>query len=110
MDFSKVFGWFLLIAGVILIGWTLRSSYDIYTGKALAPEFFAMTEKEAVTQTGTLTVEEQMQALLKEQLSEILPEGTMTKMMNLIVWSFLAFILLSGGGQIAGLGIKLVRK
>jgi len=32
MDYSRIFGWILLILGVAVIGWTLMSSYNIFTG------------------------------------------------------------------------------
>ncbi len=107
---SLIFGWILLIAGVILIGWTLRSSYDIFTAKSSLPEFFEMPGEEIVAKESALTVEEQMQAMLKEQLKGVLPADAMIKLLNLTVWSLLAFILIMGGGQVSGLGIKLIKK
>lgn len=49
---AKILGFLLLIAGVILIGWTLINSYNIFTGKIPAPEIFAMPETKTLTQTG----------------------------------------------------------
>lgn len=107
---SYIVGWILLIAGVILIGWTLWSSYDIFTAKSSLPEFFEMPKEEIVLGGTALTAEDQMGAILKEQLGNILPADMITKLLNLTVWSLLAFILIMGGSQVSGLGIKLIKK
>jgi hypothetical protein len=46
MNYSKITGWLLLIAGITIIGWTLILSYNIFTTKAALPEFFEIPEKE----------------------------------------------------------------
>jgi len=116
MATTKLFGWGLLIAGLLIIGWTLFSSYNIFTGKAVAPEIFKAETKEtelptqAKTKTPTTQAELQkdMEKMIGEQLKGILPADTIPKMLNLAVWSMLAFILIFGGSQISTLGIKLI--
>jgi hypothetical protein len=109
MNYSRIVGWILLIAGILLIGWTLWSSYGIFTAKADLPEFFEMQEEAAVKEE-PLTAEAQMEEMVREQLEGILPTDAITKLLNLTVWSLLAFILIMGGSQVSGLGIRLVRK
>ncbi len=113
----RIFGWLLLIAGIAVIGWVLMSSYNIFTAKAQLPEFFEMgTEEGVLTQAGTtgeLTPEDiqsQMQQMIGEQIKGLLPVNTIPKLLNLAIWSILAGLLIFGGGQIAGLGIKLIKK
>jgi len=116
MNATKIFGWALLIAGLIVIGWTLYSSYNIFTGKVEVPEIFKMAEKEtALPQEGQAQgiqaqMEEKVKEILGEQLKGIFPADTLPKMLNLIVWSVLAGILIFGGSQISSLGIKLIKK
>ncbi len=108
---EKIIGWILLIAGVILIGWTLLSSYNIFTARADLPEFFEPSQEELLPQEGrTQDIQAQLQQMIGEQLKGMLPVDSMTKLLNLIVWSMLAFILIFGGTQISGLGIKLIKK
>jgi len=109
MDYSKIVGWILLAGGVLLIGWTLWSSYNIFTAKSSLPEFFEMPKEEAALSGGALTAEAQMEKMLREQLEGILPVDAITKLLNLTVWSLLAFILIFGASQISGLGIRLVK-
>lgn len=112
----KIFGWTLLIIGIIVIGWTLYSSYNIFTGRAAAPEIFKIEAEEvsvAVQKKVPVTPEElqkETDRLIEEQLKDILPADVLPKMFNLAVWSMLAFILIFGGGQLSTLGIKLIKK
>jgi len=112
---SKIFGWVLLITGVAIITWTLLSSYNIFTAQAELPEFFEIgaEEKAPLAQTGTLTPEQQIQSQLQqmigEQMKGLLPTDTIPKLLNLAVWAMLAGLLIFGGAQIAGLGIRLMK-
>ena len=111
MNFIKIFGWVLLIAGVAIIGWTLISSYNIFTGKAPVPEVFKVAEKKEIPpQGGALDIQAEMEKMIGEQLKGIIPVETLPKMLNLIVWSILAGLLIFGGAQISNLGIKLIKK
>jgi len=117
MNSTKIFGWILLIAGVLMIVWTLFSSYNIFTGKAVIPEIFQLAAKESqapATQgkipTSPADIQEEMGKMIGEQLQGFLPTDTLPKLLNLTVWSILAFILIFGGTQLSGLGIKLLRE
>lgn len=113
---AKIFGWILLLIGLAIIGWTLYSSYNIFTGKAALPEIFEIPKEEVKAPaakgqiTGIQDIQVQMEKMLSEQLKGFLPADTVPKMLNLIVWSMLAGLLIFGGSQIAGLGIKLIKK
>ena len=116
MDYAKIFGWILLIVGVLVIGWTLMTSYSAFTGEIEVPGVFEAPGQDTITQKegGDMSLEEQlqqqMQTAIGEQLQGILPADSIITLFNLMAWSILAFILIFGGGQIAGLGIKLIKK
>lgn len=112
MNFAKIFGWALLLAGIIIISWTLYASYNIFTAKELAPEFFtAEQEKETslLGQGGVQDIQAQLEKMIGEQLKGLLPADSITKLLNLVIWSILAFVLIFGGTQISGLGIRLLK-
>jgi len=111
----KILGWGLLIVGVVIIGWTLFSSYNIFTGKTAAPEVFKVETEGVLTPEGSFPaspaeIQKETEKMIGEQLKKILPADTIPKMLNLAVWSMLAFILIFGGSQISSLGIKLIKK
>jgi len=49
MGATKIIGWVTFLVGIAIIGFTLYSSYNIFTGKATVPEFFKFEK------TGTST-------------------------------------------------------
>lgn len=116
MNFTKIFGWVLLIVGVIIIGWTLYSSYNIFSGKVTAPEIFEMQKEEVKVLSskekisGIQDIQVQLEEMIAEQLKGILPVDTIPKMLNLIAWSILAGILIFGGSQISNIGVKIIEK
>ena len=109
MDYQKVFGCILLALGVAVIGWTLLSSYNIFTGQSFLPAFFEIPEG-AVSAAGTTQdIQAQVQQMIGEQLKGLLPANSITQFLNLMVWSMLTFILIFGGTQISTIGIKLIK-
>ena len=110
MTTERIIGFILLFLGVAIILFALYSSYGILTGAAEPPEIFEAPREQSVTNEGSEALEVQVQALLQDQLSSILPEDALPKTFNLFAWSILAGILIFGGGQVAGLGVKLLRK
>jgi hypothetical protein len=106
------FGWILLIAGILIIGWGLFTSYKIFYGKIPAPEIFTVTEEQPEPPSkkkGFILEEEAIKGLLQEQLKEVLPVGFLLQILNLLSWSIFAGILIFGGGKIATLGILLLK-
>jgi len=110
MNFSKIAGWLIIITGLLIIGGTLLSSYNIFTAKTEVPEFFKAPAEEQASQTsGTQDIQAQLQDVIQEQLKGVIPTDSIIGLFNLAVWSMLAFLLIFGGTQIAGLGIKLIK-
>jgi hypothetical protein len=114
MSLTKVVGWITFFVGILIIIFTLYRSYNIFTGKISPPEFFKIETKEVTpsqkkTPTSLEEIQKQMGEVLAEQLKEILPKESLTKILNLAVWSILAGILIFGGSQISSLGVKLIK-
>lgn len=111
---QKISGWVLLLSGVAIVFWSLYSSYNIFNGKRPAPEIFK-TEAQKPEQTKEARgVEAQLEAkakeIVSEQLKEMIPVGALTMSFNLAAWTGLATILIIGGSQLAGLGIRLLKE
>jgi len=108
MDYSKIVGWLVFIGGFLIIAWTLLNSYSIFTLQAEAPGFFTVEEQSSQQVSGN-GLEAQLQSAIQDQLKGLIPVDTLPTVLNLAIWSMLAFILIFGGSQIAGLGIKLIK-
>jgi hypothetical protein len=97
MGLIKTIGWITFFAGILILIFTLYRSYNIFTGKFPLPEIFKVQKEEIVSpKKKTPTTPEEMQKqigqILAEQLREILPKESITKILNLISWSILAGI------------------
>src|SRR3989344_1142648 len=112
MNFIKIFGLILLIAGLAIIFWSLYSSYNIFTSKTASPEIFATPKEGAKPPTGKVgqNIQEQAQQMLGEQLKGLFPAPSIKQLLNLIAWSIFAGILIVGGSQISNIGIRLLKK
>lgn len=106
---KKFFGWFLFFIGLAIIGYSLYSSYNIFTGLKSAPEIFKIEEKKEILIPTGDELEIKIQKMISEQLKGILPVNAIPQMLNLVTWSIFSGILIFGGAQIASLGIKLLK-
>ena len=118
MNVQKILGFALLAGGIGIILYSLYASFTFFTGSATPPEIFsvdansqAMAGKEAqdFSLNSIQDLGNQIPKLLEGQLQGLLPAGLVPRVLNLTVWSIFAGILMLGGGQIAGLGIKLLK-
>lgn len=111
---KQTIGWILVLIGLAVITYGLYTSFQIFTGAKEAPEIFSAGQQalpSAAKPTGTLEIQAQelVGKMLQEQLKSLLPADSIVKSLNLVAWSIFAWILIIGGGQIAGIGIKLLR-
>ena len=118
MNVQKIIGLALLAGGVGIILYSLYASFTFFTGSATPPEIFPVGAQDSIT--GKKGVQDfsldslqdlgsQIPKILESQLQGMLPAGLIPRMLNFTVWSIFAGILMLGGGQIAGLGIKLLK-
>lgn len=107
--FKKILGLILLFLGLAIISYTLYSSFTIFMGDGSAPNLFTFEAEEALPGGGAQGIEGQMQQMIQERVAGALPFEEIGQLFNLIAWSVFAFILIFGGAQISGLGIKLLK-
>ncbi len=113
MSFERILGFLLVLLGLGIIGFTLFMSFQIFTGKANPPQVFSFEEKKVAAPVKSASsplgnFQELAQQTLQDQIQNIVPQGTVPILLNFTAWSFLAGLLLLGGSQIAGIGIKLI--
>ncbi len=59
--------------------------------------------------TSLSDIQNQIEGMIGNQVKGLLPSDLIPKVLNLTIWGILAWILVMGGGQIANLGIKLLK-
>jgi len=107
----------LIVSGILIIIWSLYSSYSIFTAKTKAPEIFKTQNKEIVSQntlnkTKPANAEElqkEMEQKINDQLANIIPSNFISQLFNLISWSIFVAILILGGGKISVIGITILK-
>ena len=113
---QKIAGWALLVIGLLLIFWSVRTSYNIFTAKTSVPEIFKIEEQKikADNQGQPDALQEQMQKMVNqaiaEQIKGFIPANTLPELLNLIAWSIFSGIFIFAGSAVSSLGIKLIKK
>lgn len=116
MKIKKIFGWLLLVFGLIIIFGSLYFSFNIFTGRSEAPEIFKLEQSNEEIKEVDLSglspeeVQDQMQKVIKEQIGNMMPIEFTGKLFNLISWSIFASILIFAGSRVSSIGIKLIRR
>lgn len=114
-NMKRIFGWVILIIGILIIVWGLWTSYQIFTGEIPVYEVFI---PETIKETSLvkdkinfdLPLEQQMQQIIKDQIGQILPQELLFRFFNLGAWWIFMMILMLGGGKLASIGINLLKK
>ena len=114
MEPEKIVGWILLFCGLIIIFWSLYSSFNIFTGKSPYPEIFKVEANlNLPSETGKNSIDQMQKEIGKvfeEQLKGFLPSDSFPKILNLTVWAILAGIFIFAGGQVSNIGVNLIKK
>jgi hypothetical protein len=95
----KALGYGLLIAGLIMIIYSVFSMYGVYTGATPAPPVITMNSVSLPSGPGTQPVQ-----------TELISGTDSSKLVNMGIWYALMFFVASAGGRIGGLGVKLIRE
>lgn len=110
---EKIFGYFLLTVGIVIMFFSAFSVYRVFVGKSQPFPVFHISSvsidfnqllggflpPEVVSQTAKRPV----------QKTEVLPADAMNKLFNLLSTLMLYGFLLSFGEKIASLGVELIR-
>ena len=104
---NKLLGYILLAVGLVLIGWSLWQSYQIFTGNAASPAIFK-PQAQQVRQPQSGDLQAQFQQQVATEIGKSIPQDAIANALNLLSWSVLAGILVFGGTSIASLGIRLI--
>lgn len=106
---KKIIGWVLLVVGLIIIFSDLYSSINIFTAKAMPPSVFTGSGQGDLNNISP-SGQQDLQKIMSEQISKLIPQDYVSKLMNLISWSIFAGILVLIGGKVSLIGISLLRE
>lgn len=109
MKTERALGFLLLLVGLGLIGYTLFASFQMFSNKAMPPQLFSEERPDAPLKAEESGIQGQIESVIGEQLQAFIPSSAIPRILNLLAWSILAGLLMLGGSQVAGLGIKLLK-
>lgn len=105
---KKYLGFFLILLGLAVIFYSLYSSYNIFFNKSQVPEVFKYVKQTETSSQQPSSIEGQIEKMMGEKIKEAVPFEAIYKSLNLFAWSIFAWLLISGGGVISGIGAKLL--
>ena len=102
--------WVLIIIGLGIVFWDISSSYLYFTAQEKFPAVFAENTavKTEVVNTGT-TIQDQIGNVVKDQIKQLVPENTVTQLLNMSSWIMFASFLLWAGGKLIGIGNNFLK-
>ncbi len=103
---NKTIGYVLLLVGLLLIVAPIYQAYNIFTGKSLPSQVFKIPKLSSATVANNpFDIAQQTQ----KALVNALPLDLINNTLNLGSWMILMTLFMLGGGQIANLGIRLLK-
>lgn len=122
-NYTKLFAWLIIAAGLLMIIWAVFSSYDFFTGRKDFPQVFkpaaeeplkTSLQKESVVilpkneTEAQIFLQNQAQQMAMESIANLFPAETIFKFMNMASWIAFVSFLVFAGSRISGIGIKLL--
>lgn len=98
---DKIVGYALLAIGLILITFTVRSMYDVFTGLGSPPSVIRINDVKFPAPSEEGQPREEVLLISGDQASKVI---------NMGLWSILMLFIASAGAKIGGLGVKMVRE
>ena len=106
MEFTlkQFLAWLLIVIGLGIVFWDISSSYYYFTAQEKFPQVFVDNKTvETSTPAGT-TIQDQVGSVIKDQIKQLVPEDTVTQLLNICSWIIFASFMLWAGGKIIGIG------
>ena len=105
---KKILGWILIVLGLFIVLGSIYSTYLNFTGQRDFPQIFTVQEAEVAPQTNG-GPEDQISGMIGKYIEEIIPQGTITQMLNMLAWIMFAVFLVYSGSKLVSMGAVLLR-
>jgi hypothetical protein len=113
MEFTirQFLAWILIIVGLFVVFWDITTTYYYFSAQQEFPKVFINNET-ATTVNGTTGtgIQDQIGNIVKQQISQMIPENTVTQLLNMTSWITFASFMLWAGGKLVGMGSDFLKK
>ncbi len=107
---KQFLAWILIIIGLGLVFWDISSSYYYFTAQKEFPKVFVEnTVTKVQNPTTGNAIQDQMNNIVGEQISKLVPENSVTQLLNISSWILFASFLLWAGGKLVGIGSDFLK-
>ena len=113
MEFTvrQFLAWILIVIGLLVVFWDITTTYYYFSAQQEFPKVFINNETIATTNGTTGTgIQDQIGNIVKDQISQMIPENTVTQLLNMTSWITFASFLLWAGGKLVGMGSDFLKK
>lgn len=113
MEFTvrQFLAWVLIIIGLGIVFWDISSSYYYFTAQKEFPKVFTENQSVNSSNSGSSTsIEGQIGNVIKDQIKQMIPENTVTQVLNISSWIIFASFLLWAGGKLIGIGNNFLKE
>jgi hypothetical protein len=98
---TKLVGYLLLAAGVIVIIVAMFNAYNVFSGKQNPPQVVVLE---------SIQVNVPAQGGSSGAAIELFSGDVTTKLANMLAWYVLMVFMMLGGSKLAGIGVQLLRE
>jgi hypothetical protein len=113
MEFTvrQFLAWILIIIGLFIVFWDIASSYYYFSAQKEFPKVFVDTQISTTNSVSTGTgIQDQIGSIVKDQIKQMIPENTVTQLLNITSWIMFASFMLWAGGKLVGMGSDFLKK
>ncbi len=101
----------LITAGLFVVFWDITTSYYYFSAQKEFPKVFLNIQTDTTNSVSTGNIaQDQIGSIVKNQISQLIPENTVTQLLNMTSWITFASFLLWAGGKLFGMGSDLLKK
>lgn len=107
MSIKKIFGLIFTILGLIIVFSSIYSTYLNFTGQSDFPQIFEAQEVKKEPKS-TTAIEDQMANMIREFIGDMIPQGAIFQMFNMMAWMLFAFFLIYSGSKLVFIGLNFL--
>ena len=113
MEFTvrQFLAWILIAMGLSIVFWDVSTSYYYFSAQKEFPKVFLDSQKSVTDSSSTgNAIQDQIGNIVKSQISQMIPENTVTQLLNMTSWIIFASFMLWAGGKLVGMGSDFLKK
>lgn len=113
MEFTvrQLLAWILIVIGLFIFFWDIATSYYYFSAQKEFPKVFLNAQTTEINNVSSgNAIQDQIGNIVKDQIKQMIPENTVTQLLNISSWIMFASFMLWAGGKLVGMGSDFLKK